>query len=201
MGWLVGAAALSILLVLPLRLFAKYDPSGAGVSVKIGPKSFILYPKSPAGRISKHEKGALNTGERSTSNPDDNNISSSFSDFMPLIRTILELLNDIRKKIRVDYLELRLILANDDPSVLGINYGKAWAVIGSIIPQLENVFQIKKRNVDVSCDFTSMQTIVFARADVSITLGRVLWLTVIYGIKALKQRFKLMNQRKGGAKV
>lgn len=201
MGWLISAVALTLLLSIPLRLLAKYDPSGAVVSVKIGPKSFMLYPRNRAKMKNRNNNQAINRKERSAANQDDANKIGSFSELMPMIHIVLELLNDVRKKIRVDYLEFRLILGDDDPSDLGMNFGKAWAIIGNVLPQLERVFQIKKRNIDVSSDFTSTKTMVFARADVSITLGRGLCLAVVYGIKVLKQRYKLMNQRKGGAKI
>ena len=80
-----------------------------------------------------------------------------------------------------------------------INYGKAWAAAGNILPQLERFLVIRKRDVQVCCDFTADVTTVYLRADVTITVGRLLGLLVKYGIRACKEYFKIINKRKGGA--
>ena len=81
---------------------------------------------------------------------------------------------------------MKLILANDDPCDLAVNYGRAWAALGSLMPQLERLFVIKKRNLEVECDFTSEEMVMFARADITITLARILHLLSKHGIKVLK---------------
>ena len=48
------------------------------------------------------------------------------------------------------------------------------------------------------CDFTAAQTTVYARLDITITLGRLLALVFVYGFKALRQYLTIMNKRKGG---
>ena len=90
-------------------------------------------------------------------------------------------------------------MAGGDPCDLAINYGKAWAAVGNLMPALERWFVIKKRNVEVECDFTASQTLVTARLDISITLGRLLSLAAVYGIRALKEFLNFKKKRKGGA--
>ena len=67
------------------------------------------------------------------------------------------------------------------------------------MPQLDRLFVIKKRDVEVECDFTASQTLVIARLDITITLGRLLALLVRYAIRGLIEFFKFRNKRKGGA--
>ena len=111
----------------------------------------------------------------------------------------LDLLNDFRRKLRLDDLYLRLILASSDPCDLAINYGKTWAAVGNFLPVLEQIFVIKKRDVEVECDFTASETKVIARLDMTITLGRLLALVAVYGFRALKEYLAIRNKRKGGA--
>ena len=96
-------------------------------------------------------------------------------------------------------LELKLIMAADDPCDLAVNYGRAWIAVGNLMPRLERVFVIKKRNIEVECDFEAGRSRVIARLDLTITLGRVLATVVVYGIKALIEFLKIKNKRKGGA--
>ena len=121
------------------------------------------------------------------------------TDFLPLVQIALDMLGAFRRRLRVNMLELRLVMAADDPCDLAVNYGRAWAAVGNLMPRLERVFVIKKRNIEVECDFETSQTRVMARLDLTITLGRIIATAVVYGIKALIEFLKIKNKRKGGA--
>ena len=96
-------------------------------------------------------------------------------------------------------MELKLIMAGDDPCDLAVNYGRAWAAVGNLMPQLEKWFVIKKRNIEVECDFEATQTLVIARLDLTITLGRLLTAVFKAAIRGLVEFLKLKKKRKGGA--
>jgi hypothetical protein len=66
------------------------------------------------------------------------------------------------------------------------------------MPQLERFFVIKKRDVEVECDFTAAQTLIIARLQITITIGRILSMVVRYAIRALREYLKIENKRKGG---
>ena len=80
-----------------------------------------------------------------------------------------------------------------------MNYVRAWAVVGNLLPQLERLFVIKKRDIQVECDFTAAEISVIAHLDITITLGRLLTLAVIYGVRALFV-FLSMKRKGGGVK-
>ena len=113
----------------------------------------------------------------------------------------LDFLGSFRRKLRVNRLDLKLTMAGDDPCDLAINYGRAWAAVGNLMPQLERLFVIKDRNIEVACDFTASQTLVEFRSEVTITLGRLLSLAVVYGIRVFREFWKIKTKRKGGAAV
>ena len=87
-------------------------------------------------------------------------------------------------------------MAGGDPCDLAINYGRAWTAIGNLMPRLERVMKIKKRDIAVDCDFMAEHTSVYARIDATISLGGLLYLVVRYGVRALKQ---FISMKKGGA--
>ena len=115
------------------------------------------------------------------------------------MKVALDFLGDFRRKLRLNNLELKLILAGDDPCDLAVNYGRAWAVVGNLMPQLEKWFVIKKRNIEVECDFEATQTLVIARLNLTITLGRLLAAVVKAAVRALVVFLKIKKKRKGGA--
>ena len=123
----------------------------------------------------------------------------SVTDFLPLLQLVFDFLGEFRRKLRVNRLELKLVLAGGDPCNLAVNYGKAWAAVGNLMPQLERFFVISKRDVEVECDFTAGQTLIIARLDLTITIGRLLRMAVRYGIRAVREYMKIINKRKGGA--
>jgi len=216
MGWLITLGILTLLAILPLGVSLKYDAEGALVRLILGPVRLTIFPAKPKEKKEKPKKESKPTTTKSekaeAQKPampekpeippkEEPNKGGNWTDFLPLVNTVLDFLGDFRRKLRVNYLQLKLIMAGDDPCNLGINYGRAWAAVGNLMPQLEKIFVIKKRDVEVECDFTSNQTQVIARLDLTITLGRLLAAVVRFALRALKQFIQIKNKRKGGAKV
>ena len=214
MGWLITGGVLFLLAVLPLGVKIRYDAEGFGLKVILGPVKLTLLPrpKKPPKEKKKKPSKPVETGpapaEESLPKPpqppkpavkEKKQQGGSLTDFFPLIKVALDLLSDFRRKLRLDNLYLRLILASSDPCDLAVNYGKTWAAVGNLIPVLEQIFVIKKRDVEVLCDFTASETKVIAALDITITLGRLLALAVIYACRAIKEFLILRNKRKGGA--
>ena len=210
MGWGVFFVCLVVLALLPLGIRGSYDQTGFTVRVIAGPVKITLFPRKNRKRKPKTADSSEKTTEETTKAPsekkrpetettekDEPGMQSggSLERFVPWIRLALDFLGALRRKIRLDNLYLHVVLAGDDPCDLAVNYGRAWAVVGDLLPKLERVFVIGKRDIQVNCDFAAEKITVAARGDMTITLGRTLCLGVIYGIRALK----IILKRKGGA--
>ena len=203
MGWLITLVILIILAWIPLGATARYDSAGLALKIIAGPARIQILPKKQkADKKEKPKKEKPPTkkkpAEKKAEEPQKQEKGGPITDFLPLVKTALDFLNAFRKKLRIDHLYCNLILAGDDPCDLAMNYGKANAAMGNLLPQLERCFVIKKRDIKIQCDFESSQTVIIARADLTITLGRLLWILVRYGLRALKQYLTLKNMRKGG---
>ena len=203
MGWLIALGILVLLAILPLGVSVRYNADGALVRVIAGPFRITVFPmkKKEKNNKEKPEKEALPKEKKpATAAPAKKKESGgSLLDFLPLVQVVLDFLGDFRRKLRIHRLELKLILAGDDPCDLATNYGRAWAALGNLWPKLEEWFEIRKREVEIECDFTAGETLVIARLDLSITLGRLLSLAVAYAVRALKEFLNIKNKRKGGA--
>ena len=216
MGWLITLGILVLLGILPLGASVKYDADGPLVKVIAGPIRITVYPrdkkpkkekkqKDPESAEKKPEKMAKPAPEKetttqpSTKEEPEKKSGGPITDFLPLLQVALDLLNDFRRKLRVNLLEVKLVMAGDDPCDLAMNYGRAWTAIGNLLPRLENVLVIKKRDIDVACDFTTSKTTIYVRLDLTITLGRILAIAVVYGFRAVVEFLKIKNKRKGGA--
>lgn len=197
MGWLIALAVVAGLAILPLGVSARYAQSGARVLLIVGPIRITLYPgksKKPYKKAEKKaDKGAAAQGQTADQK------GGALSDFLPLVRAILDFLVDFRRKIRVKTLQLQLTLAGEDPCDLAVNYGRAWAAIEGLMPQLDRFFVIKEQKIDVACDFTADTTVVYARLDITITLGRLLAIALRHGARVLREFTRIVKLRKGGA--
>ena len=213
MGWLIAFGILFLLAILPLGANVMYNADGPQVKIIAGLVRFTVFPvkkkekKPKKGKVekkSKKDKAEEQSVQQETGAAEDTKDAKkkkggSLLDFLPLVQVVLDFLGDFRRKLRLDWLELKLIMAADDPCDLAINYGRAWAALGNLFPLLERAFVIKKRNVEVECDFTASETLIIARLDITITLGRIIALVVVTGIRALREFLKIMKKRKGGA--
>lgn len=212
MGWIITLGILVLLAILPLGASVKYDADGPLVRLIAGPVKITLFPRPKKPEKEKKQKEqkaeskpaakkkpAQKKAEEPEKQPEEKKSGGPVTDFLPLLKVALDLLNDFRRKLRVNRLEVKLVMAGGDPCDLAINYGKAWAAIGNLMPRLEKVLVIKKRDIDVECDFIASKTTIYARLDLTITLGRILAIAVVYGVRAVVEFIKINNKRKGGA--
>ena len=200
MGWLIALGILFAFAILPIGIGAVYHTDGPLVYLLIGPVRVTLYPgKKKEKKPKAAKKEPVKKKPAPAQKKEKSKQGGSISDFFPILETLAAFLCDFRRKLRVNRLEMKLILAGGDPCDLAMNYAKAWAAVGNLMPQLERFFIIKKRDLEVECDFTSDNTLIYAKLDITITVGRVLYLLTRYGIRALRQYLKIQKLRKGGA--
>lgn len=211
MGWLVTFGVLFLLAVLPLGIRIRYDSHGLMARLILGPLKITVYPSPKKKKKEEKKKTPKETAAQPQQKPlpqppqpppakkQKQEKGGSLLDFLPLVKTALDLLGDFRRKLRIDDLYLRLILGSSDPCDLAVNYGRTWTAVGNLMPQLDRLFVIRKRDVEVECDFTASETTVIARVDITITMGRLLALVTVYGIRAVKEYLTIQKKRKGGA--
>ena len=216
MGWLITLGILLFLAVLPIGVRIRYNSEGILVKVIAGPVKITVFPQPGKGKKEKKKKEpnkkakAAVVEEESLPKPPQppnppkekkpkGETGGSLLDFLPLVKVAVDFLGDFRRKLRLDNLYLRLIMAGNDPCDLAVNYGRAWAAVGNLLPQLEKWFVIKKRDVEVECDFETSQTLIIAHLDLTITIGRLLTAAAKFAVRALIEYLKLKKKRKGGA--
>ncbi len=201
MGWLIAMGILALIALMPVGLCVRYDEDGCVLRLLLGLIRIQLFPRDkkekPKKKKQKAEtpKKAPATQEKKPKEKS----GGSLRDFWPLIQTGLSFLQSFFKKLRVKRLDMKITLAADDPCDLAVNYGRTWAALGNLMPQLERILVIKKRDLQVQCDFAADQTVVTFRMDVTILVAHLVSLAVKYGLRAFKQYMNLTNLRKGGS--
>ena len=208
MGWLIALGVLVLIAIIPAGASIFYDEDGFRAFVIAGPFRIPVFPVKKKEKKEKKEKPKKEvkkkTGKTSAAkaNPKEKKKKGgSLLDFLPVLDKILDFLSAFRRKLRVPHLELKLILGGGDPSDVAYNYGRGWVVLGNLMPLLDSVLYIKKRDLEVECDFLAEKTTVVARFDISITIGRLLSLVIVQGVPVLYKLLKVLNKTKGGAKA
>ena len=203
MGWIIALLILFLLAILPLGASVLYDEDGPRVRIVAGPVKIQVFPMKKKAKKDKPKKEAKKKpakAEKPAKKPAPKPKSGgSWTDFLPLVRIALDLLNDLRRKLRVNELKLHLTMAGDDPCDLAVNYGRMNASLAALIAQLERFLVIQKRDVHIDCDFAASETVILARLDLTITLGRILSIAAVYGVRGLKTFLNIKKQREGGA--
>ena len=200
MGWGIALAVVLAIGLLPLGISIVYEASGFRMTILAGP---VKFPVKLEKKQKESEKGKKDTSKvpsekKSTKKPEPKQ-GGNFTDFLPLLQVLKELLGDLRRRLRVKKLEMKLTMAGDDTCDLAVNYGRAWAAVGNIMPMLEQLCFIKKRDVQVACDFVGTQTTLYLRVDAVMALWRLLGMLLRHGFRGIREYLKINEKRKGGA--
>lgn len=212
MGWLIALGILLVIGMIPVGLRVRYNDAGMRLWVLAGPVRINLYPRPQKEKKKKQEKAPKKekkptTGKKASEQKEAKTDPAAapekggrLTDFLPLAQMALEFLGDFRRKLRLDNLYFRLILAGEDPYQVAVSYGRCWAAVGNLLPQLDRLFVIQKRDIEVECDFTASETLVIFHLDLTITIGRLLTTAGKFSVRVLKEYLKIRKKRKGGAK-
>lgn len=213
MGWLIALTVLLALGCIPVGIFLRYDSGGCMVKIILGALHYTVFPLPKRWKKAKEspqnaEKKAETPPAEQAQVPREKTDSlaeekpskiGSIQDFFPLIHLALDFLNHFRRKLRMDDLRLIITLGGDDPCDLAVNYGRTWEALGNLLPRLERVFRIGKRNLDVQCDFTAAKSTIEFQTKLTLTLGQITYMGIVYGSLFLKEFLVFRKKRKGGS--
>ena len=81
---------------------------------------------------------------------------------------------------------------------MAVAYGRTWAALGSLMPVLERFFNIRKRTVDVQCDFSGEDILLETQAELTLRIYQLVQMTAVYGYLVIKEFLQMKKKRKGG---
>lgn len=222
MGWWIALGILVGILLLPLGVSVFYDAAGVRVGVIAGFLRFTVFPMKKKEKKPKKEKAPEQKKEevkqekpaeapkktektepaKKKEQPKKEAPGGSLLDFLPLAKLALKMVGELfGKTLHIDVLYVKLTMAGGDPCDLAVNYGKAWAALGNLWPKIDDLLTIKKRDIQIQCDFEGEQTLVNARVDLTITLARLLGLLIGYGARMAWGFLKILDKRKKAAEA
>ena len=205
--WMTVLVILAVLVLIgciPVGVDAAYGEGGVLLSAKISFFRLRILPAKPKKpKKPKQQKPAASSAPSAAPDAPAEPaakkklaLPGGLNGILRLVNLALSTLGDLRRKLRVEELTLHVTFAGDDPADAALHYGQAWAAVGALIPALDRLFVIKKRDICPILDYNREQMSVDAHLILTITIGRALAL----GLKAGLGFLKLLNDsKKGGA--
>lgn len=202
---------IALIALLPIGGDVCYDESGLAVSFVLGPVRFQLNPKKQPRSVRKMihaaEKKSKTPGkkrqkaicEKKNASQEQSKKGGKLPMLLDFVKLACDFLGGFRRKLLLRSLDLYLTYGGAEPDTAAINYGNTLAAAHGIMPLLQQVFRIRKQDVRVIYDARETELTVYARAVVTIRVGQILSLAVVYGIRALKIYLKHNNNSNGKA--
>ena len=210
-GWIIaGVITLLVALIvfLPIGFVATFDGKDLLTWRIVGPIKTKLYPSPKKEKAKKNgpKQNEIDAFVREVEElAGDLDITTEnfttregLSDLLMLLKIVLVFLNELRMVIPVHQLQLKIAVGGEDPGETALTYGATWAVVGNLFPILENLIRVKKRDIDITCDFDSTDTAVFAKAVLYMPLYR--WVKLLGSQSGLPvvREYVDIKLRKGG---
>lgn len=187
---IIGCIVLLLFLIGQIRVGALvvYSESGLFVKIKAGPVCIQILPMKKD-KKEKEEK-TKQPKKQSAKEKEDAAPQRKIKDTLALAMRFVPLLGEaagrLKRKICIDRLLLHVIWGSADPASAAMGFGAGNAAIGILWPILEHNFKVKTHDLRVDVDFERVKPVFCADAQATLTIGQVLTLGVVLGIKALK---------------
>lgn len=186
---LIILAALWLISLIRVGGRVRYGEAGLFVTVLAGPFKIQAFPmkakkkeRPQKEKKPKKEKPAM--AEKHKREPKEGQ-PGTLSRLMKLLPVVGQACGALKRKIRIDDLELQLIWGGSDPAAIALGYGQANAALGMIWPVLDNNFKVKRHCFQIGMDYGRTQPAAELQAAVTLTIGQIVTLGVHYGVKAL----------------
>lgn len=174
-GWIIAAAVLLALALLPLGVQVLLDGTFRLWIVLAFLKIPISFDEKPkAKKTPKKEKNPEKQAPaKETNRLFRLDLKHYWKDYLAIV---FELLNGLRRKLVLRELTFLAYFGGEEPDDRALNYGRAWAAIGGVMPMLEQAFTIRKRDVRAVYDETAQQVRLYLSLHISIFLGQLIHL-------------------------
>jgi len=194
-------AVLALIALLRFGASVEYSASGVVVTILAGPLSLQVLPKTgkpisektKARQKAKKEEKARKKAEKKASKKPDEKKPGALDAALELLPAIKTMLGRLRRRLLIKKLIIYYTVANEDPYKTALTFGAANAVIGTIVPFLENHFRIKKRDFMALANFCDTQQSIYINAAVSLAI----WEAVYMALALLPAGIKIISRAKG----
>lgn len=196
--WIVLAllALLTLLNLLRVGVSAGYEAQAFSVSARVGPLTIPVWPRPPAEEPKKPKKEKP-PKEPKAPQEQTKEKELDFDTVLALAKLALTAAGSFRRKLTVELFRLVFVAGSSDPYETAMQSAYVQAALGGLRPLAERALHIQERDVQVGADFTADKPRIEARLTLTIRIGQIVAIGVVFGVGYLK----LMLQKKKAAKA
>lgn len=196
--WIVLAllALLTLLNLLRVGVSAGYEAQAFSVSARVGPLTIPVWPRPPAEEPKKPKKEKP-PKEPKAPQEQTKEKELDFDTVLALAKLALKAAGSFRRKLTVELFRLVFVAGSSDPYDTAMQSAYVQAALGSLRPLAQRALHIQERDVQVGADFTADKPRIEARLTITIRIGQIVAIGVVFGVGYLK----LMLQKKKAAKA
>ena len=196
--WIVLAllALLTLLNLLRVGVSAGYEAQAFSVSARVGPLTIPVWPRPPAEEPKKPKKEKP-PKEPKAPQEQTKEKELDFDTVLALVKLALKAAGSFRQKLTVELFRLVFVAGSSDPYETAMQSAYVQAALGSLRPLAQRALHIQERDVQVGADFTADKPRIEARLTLTIRIGQIVAIGVVFGVGYLK----LMLQKKKAAKA
>lgn len=165
-----------------------YGQAGLSAAVLAGPFSIQILPirRESMAKLKKRAKQKRKKEKPvGGKEPAPENRPGTLPRLMKLLPAAGQACGALKRKIRIDDLELELTWGGADPAAAALGYGRANAVLGMLWPVFDHNFKVKRHSFQIGMDYGAPRPSVELRAAVTLTVGQIVSLGLRCGVKAL----------------
>jgi hypothetical protein len=126
---------------------------------------FRVYPPKEKSKSKKSKKQEKEDEEKTKEK------GGKLSLFRQILPLAIDTLGWLKKKIRVDLLQMKIVWGGEDPAAVAVGFGAVNAAVGMIWLTLDNNFDIRARSIETSVNFQQKVPTIYLRAKISIRIG------------------------------
>lgn len=202
-GWyILGGIVLLLLAIWLLRVSVEIAfGQELRVTAKIGPKKLTLLPKpEKREKEPKKKKKKATAAEKKAEDKGKKKFPFTFEDIRSAAPVVFEALQKalrkIRRRMRVDPLDISITFAGDDPAKVAEMYGWANTAMWTMMPPLEQLIHIPDPHIHLGVDYNNFRITAEGRVGVRFRIGDLIVIALTLAVPVLKW---YMNRRKKAA--
>ena len=166
------AITVSVIILIALLRF--------GVIVEYGEEGFLLWAKAGFLRFRLLNDDKKKKPKKKKEKPKKERdlkgiLPGSLNEFMDAIKTVLNALGRLKRRLLIKQLTLYYTSAGEDPVNTALQFGAANAVFGALIPKIKKCFRVKRLDLRTWFDFTSTEQKIYAKIIISIAVWEVFY--------------------------
>lgn len=164
------AAALALVSFLRLGVQVRWNSDQLTLRAWVGPVRLTLLPRT--GRRRRKQP------PRQTPSAPPKGRGDMLEQLRRMLPLVAEAAGHLRRKVRLDRIELDVTAAAPDPASAALAFGGINAAVGMIWPMVEQNFNVKDRNIRTRVDFEADKPTASLNAEATLTVGQALALAV-----------------------